>query len=153
MWAAIYPGQGSQHLGMGKFLWDHFSLAKNCFEEASDAIQLDFKRLCFDSSEADLALTHNTQPALLLVSTATQRVLRSLVSFRPLAGAGHSIGEYAALVAADTLDFSAAIKAVRKRGEWMQSAVPVGEGTMLAVMGLTASQVIELCIWAKEKAA
>ncbi len=150
-WGAIYPGQGSQHLGMGKFLWENFPLVKECFEEASDAISWDMKRLCFDSSEGELALTSNTQPALLLVSVATHRVIRSLVPTQPLGGSGHSIGEYAALVMAQVLEFSSAIRAVRKRGEYMQAAVPVGQGGMTAVMGVSDEQCRELCLWAKKE--
>lgn len=150
MWAALFPGQGSQHPGMGKFLFDEFKIARETFEEASDAIGVDLKALCFTGSDAELALTENTQPCLLLVSTATYRVLKSLVAFHPAAAAGHSVGEYAALVASDTIGFSDAIRAVRSRGRFMQSAVPVGEGGMLAVMGLTPEQTKKLCAWAVE---
>ena len=150
MWAALFPGQGSQHTGMGQFLYDNFTIAKELFEEASDSLSVDFKKLCFDGPESDLALTHNTQPCLLLVSTATHRVLQSLVPFEPIAGAGHSIGEYAALVAGGSLNFVDAMRAVRKRGEYMQSAVPVGEGAMVAVMGVTPEQIIELCKWTEK---
>src|ERR1700754_4832748 len=112
---------------MGKFLHDEFKLAREIFEEASDALSVDFKKLCFDGSEADLALTENTQPCLLLVSTATYRVFTSVVDFKPVAAAGHSIGEYAANVAAGSLKFTDGIRAVRSRGQFMQSAVPVGQ--------------------------
>ncbi|MCB0362162.1 MAG: ACP S-malonyltransferase, partial [Bdellovibrionales bacterium] len=151
MWASIYPGQGSQHSGMGKFLWENFRPAKEVFEEASEAIKLDLRRLCFEAPDSELALTHNTQPALLTVSVASFRVLESLVAYRPIAGAGHSIGEYAALVAAGSLDFSDAVKAVRQRGLFMQSAVPLGEGAMLALLGLGNEQVEELCLWVKKQ--
>ncbi len=153
MWSAIFPGQGSQHPGMGRFLFDQFSLVRQLFEEASDSLKLDFKKLCFDGSEADLALTENTQPCLLLVSTASYRVLETEVGFRPQAAAGHSIGEYAALVAAQTLKFSDAMKAVRLRGQAMQSAVPVGEGGMTAVMGVTPEQIAKICQWATQESA
>lgn len=144
-WAALYPGQGSQHPGMGKFLFDEFAEAKQAFEEASDSIKVDFKKLCFEGSEADLALTENTQPCLLLVSMASFRVLLKQFGFQPKAAAGHSIGEYAAVVSTGSLAFSDAIKAVRTRGQAMQSAVPVGQGGMTAVMGLDAQQTIDLC--------
>lgn len=144
-WAALYPGQGSQHPGMGKFLFDEFAEAKQAFEEASDSIKIDFKKLCFEGSETDLALTENTQPCLLLVSVASFRVLQRHVGFQPKAAAGHSIGEYAAVVSAGALSFSDAIQAVRTRGQAMQSAVPVGQGGMTAVMGLNAQQAIDLC--------
>lgn len=151
MWAAVFPGQGSQKPGMGKFLFDEFKLARELFEEASDSLSLDFKKLCFDSSEADLALTENTQPCLVLVSTVTFRVVQSLVDFRPQAAAGHSVGEYSALVAAGTLAFTDAVAAVRKRGQYMQSAVPVGVGGMVAVTGCNASQVTKLCHWVESE--
>lgn len=144
----LFPGQGSQHPGMGRFLYENFPLAKNTFEEASDALSIDLKKLCFDGADAELALTENTQPCLLAVSTATQRVIRSLADFKVDAVAGHSIGEYAALVAADVTSFSQSMKAVRIRGQAMQSAVPVGQGGMVAVMGLEPEQVEALCAWA-----
>lgn len=151
MWSALFPGQGSQHPGMGKFLFDEFALAKQTFEEASDSLSIDFKKLCFEGSEADLALTENTQPCLLLVSTATFRVLENELGFKPGIVAGHSIGEYAAVVSAGSLDFSSAMKAVRERGQAMQSAVPVGQGGMTAVMGLEPKQIFELCAWAEKE--
>jgi [acyl-carrier-protein] S-malonyltransferase len=144
----IFPGQGSQAPGMGRFLFDNFSICKETFEEASEAIKLDLKKLCFESSEADLALTENTQPALLTVSTATQRVLRNQFGVVALAGAGHSIGEYAAVVAAGSMSFADAVRAVRIRGQAMQSAVPVGMGAMAAVMGSDEVQIKDLCEWA-----
>ncbi len=150
-WAALFPGQGSQSPGMGKFLYQDFPIAKRCFEEASDAISFDMKKLCFDGSESDLALTENTQPALLLVSTATFRVLNSEFGFSPLAAAGHSVGEYAAVAAAGSLPFYQAMRAVRIRGQAMQSAVPVGQGGMTAVMGLDSTQIFALCAWAEKE--
>lgn len=147
MWAAAFPGQGSQHPEMGKFLFDEFKLARETFEEASDAIAVDFKKLCFNGTDEELALTKNTQPALLLVSTATDRVIRSLCDFKVTAMAGHSVGEYAALVSSGSVNFSNAIRAVRKRGEAMQEAVPVGTGAMAAVMGMTPEQVVFMCKW------
>lgn len=152
MWGAIFPGQGSQHQGMGQFFYNEFPLAKQLFEEASDTLNLNFKKLCFDGPESDLALTENTQPALLLVSTVAYRVLQTLVDFTPKAAAGHSIGEYAAVVAGKSLDFASALKAVRHRGQAMQSAVPVGQGGMVAVMGLTPDEVESLCRWAVQGA-
>jgi [acyl-carrier-protein] S-malonyltransferase len=145
MFTLIFPGQGSQQPGMGRFLFDNFKVAKECFEEASEALQKDMKKLCFEGSETDLALTENTQPALLLVSTATQRVLRSEYNVKVQSAAGHSIGEYAALVAADVIRFDDGVRSVRTRGQAMQSAVPVGEGGMFAVLGLEPEQVDTLC--------
>ena len=142
----IFPGQGSQSLGMGKYLYDEFPVSKVVFEEASDALSFDIKKLCFNSSDEDLALTENTQPALLTVSVATTRVLKSTFGLSPVAAAGHSVGEYSSLVVAESLRFSDAVKAVRFRGQSMQSAVPVGEGGMTAVLGLSEAQVHFLLI-------
>lgn len=130
---------------MGRWLYDNFTEAKQTFEEGSDALKLDLKKLIFDGSEADLALTENTQPALLCVSTATQRVLRKQLNPAIKAAAGHSIGEYAALVAAGSIRYSEALQAVRARGQAMQSAVPVGQGGMTAILGLDDDQVRWLC--------
>ncbi len=141
----IFPGQGSQQPGMGRFLFDNFRSAKDVYDEGSEALSLDLKKLCFEASESDLALTENTQPALLVTSTATQRVLCKEFGVRPGLAAGHSIGEYAALVAAEVIALGPALKAVRTRGQAMQSAVPVGRGSMAAILGLEPKQVEELC--------
>ena len=151
MWAAIFPGQGSQHPGMGQFLFDNFNEAKQLFEEASDCLKLDFKKLCFEGPDKELALTHNTQPALLLVSVTTHKILSSLVPIPYVASAGHSVGEYASMVSSGVITFTDALLAVRQRGEFMQAAVPVGKGAMLAVMGLSPIQVDQLYSWACEK--
>ncbi|UOF01999.1 ACP S-malonyltransferase [Bdellovibrio reynosensis] len=145
MFTLAFPGQGSQQPGMGRFLFDNFKIAQETFEEGSEALKQDMKKLCFDGTEAELALTENTQPALLLVSTATQKVLRNDLGVKAVAAAGHSIGEYAALVAADVIRFDEAMRAVRTRGQAMQSAVPVGKGGMVAVLGLEPDQVETLC--------
>lgn len=145
MWAFIFPGQGSQSPGMGQFLFDNFSLARESFEEASDAINLDLKKLCFTGSEQELMLTENTQACITVVSTATERVLRKEFNFKISAVAGHSVGEYSALVAAGVLSLADAIKAVRLRGQAMQKAVPVGHGGMAAIMGANETEVQELC--------
>jgi [acyl-carrier-protein] S-malonyltransferase len=141
----LFPGQGSQHPGMGKFLFDDFKETKVLFEEASDTLKIDLKKLIFDGSAEDLQLTHNTQPCLLLVSTATHNVLRNISGVKFTGYAGHSVGEYAALVASQSLRFRDAITAVRARGEAMQSAVPVGKGGMSAVMGVPDEQIQDLC--------
>ncbi|MFS4459933.1 ACP S-malonyltransferase [Bdellovibrio sp. HCB2-146] len=144
----IFPGQGSQQPGMGRFLFENFKVAQETFEEGSEALKQDMKKLCFEGTEAELALTENTQPALLLVSTATQRVLRKEFSVKVEAAAGHSIGEYAALVAANVIRFDEAMRAVRTRGQAMQSAVPVGQGGMVALLGLEPDQAQILCEYA-----
>lgn len=143
----VFPGQGSQQPGMGRFLFENFKIAQESFEEASEALKIDMKHLCFNGTDSELALTENTQPALLLVSTATQRVLKSEFGIKASAAAGHSIGEYAALVAANVMDFSDGMRAVRIRGQAMQSAVPVGQGGMVAVMGLEPEQIETLCAY------
>lgn len=148
MFHLIFPGQGSQQPGMGAFLFNNFRIAKDIFEEASEALSFDIKKLCFEGSESDLAKTENTQPCLLTVSTATSRVLSEQFGVRPLAASGHSIGEYAALVSAGSIVFAEAVKAVRIRGQAMQSAVPLGEGGMTAVMGLAPEQIEKICTWA-----
>lgn len=147
----IFPGQGSQSVGMGKYLFENFKIAKNVFEEASDSLKLDVQKLCFEGDEARLALTENTQPALLTVSYATAKVLKEQVGIEVLATAGHSIGEYSSLVLGNVLSFSDAIKSVRNRGLAMQSAVPVGEGGMTAALGLTEAQTVFLCQWVEKE--
>lgn len=149
--AILFPGQGSQQPGMGRFLFDNFKNAREVFEEAGDAISLDLKRLCFEGSVEELALTENTQPALLTVSTATERVLRSEFGVEGSVTAGHSIGEYGSLVAAHSIEFREAVKAVRTRGQAMQSAVPVGQGGMIAALGLTDLEAQELCQFVGKK--
>ncbi len=150
MWGALFPGQGSQQVGMGKFLFDEFAIAKQTFEEASDTLKLDFKKLCFEGPDAALALTENTQPALLLVSTATFRVIEQELGVKIGAAAGHSIGEYAAVVTAGAMSFQDGLRAVRVRGQAMQRAVPVGQGGMVATLNLTDDQVLKLCKFAEE---
>lgn len=148
--ACVFPGQGSQALGMGAWLYQNFPTAQKTFDEASDALKIDMKKLCFESSDAELALTQNTQPALLCVSTATQRVLLEQLKLSVAFTAGHSIGEYAALVLSEVLDFQTAMKAVRLRGESMQAAVPIGQGGMVAVLGLNEEQIMALCNWGEK---
>jgi len=145
MYFFVFPGQGSQHPGMGRFLFDNFQSAKSTFEEASDSLKFDLKKLCFNGSESDLALTENTQPAILTTSIATQKVLQKDLGVPCSIVAGHSIGEYAALVTAEVLSFSDAVQAVRIRGQAMQSAVPIGKGAMAAAIGLDSDQAQTLC--------
>lgn len=151
MFALLFPGQGSQQPGMGKFLAENFKIAKETFEEASDSVGVNLQKLCFDGSVADLALTENTQPCLLTVSIATWRTVEKQFGARGSVAAGHSIGEYGAMVATGAMSFRDAVRAVRIRGQAMQSAVPVGQGGMVAVMGLDEKQVEELCRFVVEK--
>ncbi|MFN3325156.1 MAG: ACP S-malonyltransferase [Bryobacteraceae bacterium] len=133
--AFLFPGQGSQFAGMGKSLFDSYASARGVFEEADRALGLPLSRLCFEGPEEDLKLTENTQPALLTVSTAAFAVLREL-GLEPDYVAGHSLGEYSALVAAGALRFADAVRLVRKRGQYMQEAVPKGVGAMAALLRL-----------------
>jgi len=132
---------------MGKYLYENFTPVRERFEEASDTLSLDFKKLCFEGPESELTLTENTQPALLLISTVSFEVVQNEFGAHPQLSAGHSVGEYAAMVCAEVMRFSDAIRAVRLRGQAMQRAVPVGQGGMCAVMGLSDSQVEKLCGW------
>ena len=149
---AVFPGQGSQHVGMGKELYTQFSVARETFEEASDAIKVDLKTLCFDGPDSDLVLTENTQPCLLTASVAAFRVAERELGFKPHAVAGHSLGEYSALVAAHSLDLATAVSWVRQRGVAMQRAVPAGEGSMAAILNLEDAQVEHLCKMATQSA-
>jgi [acyl-carrier-protein] S-malonyltransferase len=133
--AFLFPGQGSQCAGMGKTLADRFKAARESFEEADTALGFPLSKLCFEGPAEALQLTENTQPALLAVSVAAFRVLREQ-GFTPDYVAGHSLGEYSALVAAGSLDFSHALRLVRKRGQYMQAAVPAGIGAMAALLKL-----------------
>jgi [acyl-carrier-protein] S-malonyltransferase len=132
--AYIFPGQGSQAVGMGKDLVENFPAAKKIFEEADDALGFSLSEMCFSGDESDLQLTANTQPAILATSVATHRAMMSEGFAEPQYVAGHSLGEYSALVAAGVLDFADAVRTVRKRGTYMQEAVPVGVGAMAAIL-------------------
>lgn len=149
---ALFPGQGSQHVGMGKDLVENFRLAAEVFEEASDSTHLNLKKLCFDGPESDLTLTENTQPCLLTASVAAFRVATREFGFAPAAVAGHSLGEYSALVAAGAIPLATAAAWVRERGRAMQAAVPAGQGTMAAILGLDDSRIDLLCARATEAA-
>ncbi len=148
----LFPGQGSQHVGMVKDFYENFAVVRHTFEEASDASRLNVKKLCFDGPESDLTLTANTQPCLLTASVAVFRVLKSELPLNLNLMAGHSLGEYSALVAANALQLATAVRWVRERGLAMQSAVPSGEGTMAAVIGLDDSKINELCAKATRQA-
>jgi len=133
--AFLFPGQGSQYAGMGKSLADNFPVAREAFDEADAALGLCISKLCFEGPAEALQLTENTQPALLTVSIAAFRVLRER-GLKPDLVAGHSLGEYSALVAAGSIEFADAVRLVRKRGEYMQAAVPPGVGAMAALLKL-----------------
>lgn len=144
MIAFLFPGQGSQAVGMGRAFYEASSAAKAVFEEASEALGFDLARLAFEGPESELALTANTQPAVLTVSMAAAAVAAER-GLRPALAAGHSLGEYTALVAAGALEFRDAVRIVRRRGEFMQEAVPVGTGAMAAVMGMELAAVERIC--------
>jgi [acyl-carrier-protein] S-malonyltransferase len=133
--AFLFPGQGSQFAGMGRSLHEAFPEARRTFEEADEALGFPLSSLCFEGPEQNLKLTENTQPALLAVSTAAYRVLEGR-GVGPDYVAGHSLGEYSALVAAGSLQFQDALRLVRKRGQFMQAAVPAGVGAMAALLKL-----------------
>ncbi len=142
--AFLFPGQGSQFPGMGKGLADEFPAARAIFDEADATLGFALSKLCFEGPEDALKLTENTQPALLTVSTAAFAVLTER-GLQPDYVAGHSLGEYSANVAAGTMAFADAVRTVRRRGRYMQEAVPVGEGAMAAVLGLDAADVARAC--------
>lgn len=143
--ALVFPGQGSQKVGMGRAWADAAEEARRTFEEADEVLGFPLSRLCWEGPEEELGLTTNTQPALLATSIAIHRSLASHgLDVQPIAMAGHSLGEYSALVAAGALDFADALRLVRKRGQLMQEAVPVGVGAMAAFIGLDDAAVAQL---------
>ena len=148
--AFIFPGQGSQYVGMGKELTENFKVARETFEEADEALGFNLSGLCFNGPEEDLKLTFNTQPAILTTSIASLRVLSSETGIDPVVLAGHSLGEYSSLTAAQAIAFPDAVRTVRLRGTFMQEAVPPGEGAMAAILGLEAPEVEELCVQAAQ---
>ncbi|WP_263355651.1 ACP S-malonyltransferase [Acidicapsa ligni] len=142
--AFLFPGQGSQAVGMGRILAERYPVAAQTFAEADEALGLSLSRIFFDGPEEELRLTENTQPAILAVSIAAWRVLAEH-DVHPAFAAGHSLGEWSAHVAAGTLSFADAVRAVKARGRAMQAAVPAGQGAMAAVLSLAADQVAEAC--------
>jgi [acyl-carrier-protein] S-malonyltransferase len=147
--AFIFPGQASQYSGMGKELAEKYAVARTVFEDADKALGLSVSKMCFEGTEDELKLTANTQPAILAVSVAAFRVLADKGISADYV-AGHSLGEYSALVAAGALSFADAVKLVRKRGMYMQDAVPAGQGSMAAIMGLSPTVVLDVCKRAAE---
>ena len=143
--AFVFPGQGSQYTGMGKDFFENFPTAKEIFDRANETLQFDLTRLIFEGGE-ELNKTVNTQPAILTVSYAIYSVLKELYpELKPQFVAGHSLGEYSALLFAEVLDFEDALRLVRYRAEYMQSAVPEGKGGMAAVIGIPPEEVAKLC--------
>ena len=142
--AFIFPGQGSQHPGMGRELAENFPSARRVFDEADEALGFSLSKLCFEGPMEDLQLTANTQPAILATSVAVAEVLREK-GVRADFVAGHSLGEYSALVVAGSLSIQEAVRLVRERGQYMQDAVPVGQGAMAALLGLEAAEVEDVC--------
>lgn len=146
-YALCFPGQGAQEVGMGKALYESFKSAKEVFDEADDVLSMKLTRMIFEGPDEELRRTAVTQPAIMTTSIAVARVLEKEmgVSLKPSCGAGHSLGEYTALVAAKVLQFRDAVDLVHKRGAWMQEAVPEGVGAMAALIGLEADQAMAAC--------
>jgi [acyl-carrier-protein] S-malonyltransferase len=142
--AFLFPGQGSQYPGMGRELAEEFPCARRAFEAADQALSFPLSKLCFEGPAEDLQLTANAQPAILAMSVAAAEVLRERGIGADFV-AGHSLGEYSALVAAGSLEMEEAVRLVRKRGQYMQEAVPVGQGAMAALLGLEAAAVEDVC--------
>lgn len=149
--AFVFPGQGAQAVGMGKDFYDHYEVAKKLFKEADEALGYSIKDMCFEGPAEDLQLTANTQPAILTMSVIAAAVLKENGVEPDIAG-GHSLGEYAALVAAGVLSFGDAVALVHKRGQYMQEAVPVGEGGMAAIIGLDDEVISDACEKASKEA-
>lgn len=143
--AMIFPGQGSQYVGMGKELFEQFDIVKKTFQEANDALNFDIQKLCFEGSIGDLTKTFNSQPAILTASVAAFRVFTQELSDEVQIMAGHSLGEYTALVCSGSIDFIDALRIVRQRGKFMQEAVSEGIGSMAAVSGISAHFIEEEC--------
>ncbi len=152
--AYLFPGQGSQTAGMGRDLYERFPTARAVFDEADEALGFPISKLCFDGPTEQLNLTENTQPAILTVSVAAERVVTPLLAEHglvPAFAAGHSLGEYSAHVAAGTVSFADAVRTVHKRGKYMQEAVPAGKGAMAAILGLPEPVINDCCVRAADE--
>lgn len=147
--AFVFPGQGAQTVGMGKDFYERYDIAKRLFAEADEALGFSIKKMCFEGPDEELRLTANTQPAILTVSVIATEILKEN-GIVPQIAAGHSLGEYSALVSAGVMDFKDAVLLVHKRGAYMQEAVPVGEGAMAAVLGLEREKIVEICAEAEK---
>ncbi len=143
--AFVFPGQGAQYAGMGKDFYENFNESREIFQKANEALGFDITGLCFDGPDKDLSITKITQPALLTVCMAIYEVLKNNSETESVVMGGLSLGEYSALTAAGSMDFETAVKLVYKRGNYMQNAVPLGEGGMLALLGCTAEDAIRFC--------
>lgn len=141
----IFPGQGSQQVGMGSGLDNAFPVARQVFEEANDALGFDLRKLSLQGPEDELTLTYNAQAAILTVAAMAHRVLAGRIELKPVSLAGHSVGEYMAVVAAGALPFAVAVRTVYKRGQFMQEATPLGVGAMAAILGMGAEEVARTC--------
>jgi [acyl-carrier-protein] S-malonyltransferase len=148
--AFLFPGQGAQRVGMGAELSQNFPIARRVFDEADEALGFSLSKLCFEGPEDDLRLTANTQPALVTCAIAALRVFEADFGIAPVAAAGHSLGEYSALVSAGAISFADAVRAVRERGRLMQEASPSGQGAMAALIGLDPDVVNEICATVSE---
>lgn len=149
--AFVFPGQGAQTVGMGKDFCEQYDVAKKLFAQADEALGYSIKDMCFEGPAEDLKLTANTQPAILTMSVIANEILKEHDILPDVTG-GHSLGEYSALVAADVLDFQDAVLLVHKRGQYMQEAVPVGQGGMAAIIGLADEVIIDACAKASKEA-
>ena len=150
MLAFVFPGQGSQHPGMGSDLAEKFPAAKQVFEEADEALSFSISKLCYEGPDEELQLTENTQPAILTASIAVLKVVQQETGLKAEYVAGHSLGEYSALVCSGALSFADAVRTVRARGTFMQEAVPVGTGTMAAMLGVESDVLEDICREAAE---